>query len=262
MLFGKKEFCPYCGKVVGLLKSRTKEGIAVCRDCVTTLDVDANVIPLNTIESLNVRFRKRVQNKVLFDSFITTSEIKAGVFYLRADANKKLWYISQNKRPTNPSLYRFNELAKFELLEDGDSVCGGGLGRALVGGALFGGFGAIAGAMTAGKKSKKILSSLEIVITTSEPYRPTIRIDLMPFGGKHKSGSLMYDKVMKEAQAAMSFLNSISHKANLDKVQDAETSTSSVGSSADEIIKFKVLLDKGIITEEEFQKKKKKLLGL
>ena len=33
-------------------------------------------------------------------------------------------------------------------------------------------------------------------------------------------------------------------------------------SSADEILKFKALLDRGIITEEEFSAKKKQLLGL
>lgn len=33
-------------------------------------------------------------------------------------------------------------------------------------------------------------------------------------------------------------------------------------SSADEILKFKALLDQGVITLEEFNKKKKELLGL
>ena len=33
-------------------------------------------------------------------------------------------------------------------------------------------------------------------------------------------------------------------------------------SSADEILKFKTLLDQGIINQEEFDKKKKELLGL
>ena len=258
MLFGKKEYCPYCGKKIGFLKIRTKDGISVCNDCIAALDVDVNLVPLHPIESLSVRFQERVRNKVLFDSFVATSEIKAGLFYLRIDANQKLWYISQKKRPNNPNLFKFNELVKFELREDGDSVCGGGLGRALVGGALFGGFGAIAGAMTAGKKTRKMLSSLEIVITTAQPYRPTIRIDMLPFGGKHKSGSMMYNKYMKDAQDVMSFLNSISHNAKHDKLPDAKKSSS----PADEIIKFKVLLDKGIITEEEFQQKKKELLGL
>ena len=39
-------------------------------------------------------------------------------------------------------------------------------------------------------------------------------------------------------------------------------STTQNNTAADEILKFKDLLDKGIITQEEFDAKKKQLLGL
>ena len=38
--------------------------------------------------------------------------------------------------------------------------------------------------------------------------------------------------------------------------------TSSAASSADEIMKFKELLDSGVITQEEFDAKKKEILGV
>ena len=44
--------------------------------------------------------------------------------------------------------------------------------------------------------------------------------------------------------------------------QKAKTETSPVASRADELEKFKGLLDKGVITQEEFDAKKKQLLGL
>ena len=37
---------------------------------------------------------------------------------------------------------------------------------------------------------------------------------------------------------------------------------SAAGNAADEILRFKVLLDQGIITEEEFTAKKRQLLGI
>jgi hypothetical protein len=43
---------------------------------------------------------------------------------------------------------------------------------------------------------------------------------------------------------------------------DEQESTQTVSSSADEIKKFKILLDEGTITQEEFEAKKKQLLGL
>ena len=46
----------------------------------------------------------------------------------------------------------------------------------------------------------------------------------------------------------------------LEKIQKQKTSNTNNISSADEIMKFKELLDQGIITQEEFEKKKKELL--
>ena len=46
------------------------------------------------------------------------------------------------------------------------------------------------------------------------------------------------------------------------KNNDAVQITGSVSSSADEILKYKNLLEQGIITQEEFDAKKKQLLGL
>lgn len=46
------------------------------------------------------------------------------------------------------------------------------------------------------------------------------------------------------------------------KVDSPKTTTVNQVSAADEILKFKNLLDQGIITQEEFDKKKKELLGV
>ena len=46
------------------------------------------------------------------------------------------------------------------------------------------------------------------------------------------------------------------------KEQKKTSSTETTTSSADELLKFKNLLDMGVITSEEFEKKKKQLLGL
>ncbi len=52
--------------------------------------------------------------------------------------------------------YNFSDLIDFELLgDDGESISKGGLGRVLVGGALFGGIGAIVGGVTGSRKNKK-----------------------------------------------------------------------------------------------------------
>lgn len=50
-------------------------------------------------------------------------------------------------------------------------------------------------------------------------------------------------------------------KTEIEQLKQAQSSTNSLQSSADEIRKFKQLFDDGIITEEEFNKKKKELLN-
>jgi hypothetical protein len=37
----------------------------------------------------------------------------------------------------NPKIYNYSDIVDFELLEDGESITKGGLGRAITGGLLF-----------------------------------------------------------------------------------------------------------------------------
>lgn len=50
--------------------------------------------------------------------------------------------------------YKFSDLISYELLEDDAIVTSGGVGQALIRGAVFGGAGAVAGAIT-GKRIQK-----------------------------------------------------------------------------------------------------------
>ena len=60
----------------------------------------------------------------------------------------------------------FNDIVECSILENGATVQSGGVGRAIVGGALAGGVGAIVGATTRGTKA--VLSSLSIRIVTKD----------------------------------------------------------------------------------------------
>lgn len=91
-------------------------------------------------------------------------------------------------------------------------------------------------------------------------------------GGQHGGGFGGLDPVF--AGSAWGKKNAIifgkKHKEEMDKlvdfinqkIKDAHSSNGVSTSSADEIAKFKKLLDDGTITQEEFDAKKKQLLGL
>ena len=258
MLFGKKEFCPFCGRKVGMMKKRTMDGVAVCFDCFVYLDVDAEIMKFLSLEAVAERLSQRSDNKTLFQKFRPCREVKAGGLYFREDSQLQMWYVTGVKNPDNPTLYRYDEVVTFELKEDGNSVSSGGLGRAVAGGLLFGGAGAIVGAVTGGKTTKRVLTSIDFVISLTNSWRNTITVNFLRFGGKCKSGSLEYKAYMEEAARLVNFFNSICGRVK----QSASLLTTASSNATDEIIKFKELLDKGIITEEEFLQKKKDLLGL
>lgn len=260
MGFWKKEYCPICGKKIGILNFRIKDKVAICPECFGKMDVDLPILKFQSIKEVKEHLQLRNENLEKFQTFNISREIKIGGYYFREDDNLGLWYASTEKKPKNPTLYNYEQIVDFKLLEDGNTISSGGLGRALVGGALFGGVGAIVGGVTGGKTAKNILTSLEVVITLDNPYRNIINVKCMPTGMTCKSGSLLYKTYKAEANNFVSFLATISAKAK--KTDAQKIKNVSKDKEFDEIVKYKELLDKGIITQEEFNLKKKELLGL
>jgi hypothetical protein len=261
MSLWNKEYCPLCGSKLGMLSTiRIKNEIGVCNKCFYNLDIDLDIAKFQTVKNLAERLQQQSDNFQKFQIFNTTREVKIGGMYFRDDNQMKRWYVSDQKTPHNPTLYRYDEIADFKIQEDGDTITSGGLGRALVGGALFGGVGAVVGAVTGRKKTKKIVSSLNVIISLNNAFRNNITICCLSTG-PCKVGSLTYNAHMQNIQKLTSFLDSICSQAtqctHIESVPPLPTI-----SLADEILKYKELMDKKIITEEEFELKKKSLLGL
>ncbi|MDL0397548.1 SHOCT domain-containing protein, partial [Clostridioides difficile] len=149
----------------------------------------------------------------------------------------------------------FDDILEFELLEDGETIVKGGLGRAITGGVLFGGTGAVVGGITGKKTSRKVVEIFKIKITVKDINNPIEYINLI--NSKVKTNSSIYQKAFSDAQEILSILSIIT-KYNV--MEDKKKSISS--STADEILKYKNLLDMEAITQEEFDAKKKELLNL
>ena len=90
-----------------------------------------------------------------------------------------------------------------------------------------------------------------------------IQIDIGGSGGGKQGGSLLDNAIpfstnqeMEEAYEVLSVI------LNNYKARKKSVATGTTQSSADELKKYKELLDAGIITQEEFDAEKKQLLGL
>ena len=139
-------------------------------------------------------------------------------------------------------IYSFDEVAGYESDAPDDltvTETKGGIGRAVIGAAVAGPVGAIVGAATAKTETRKGRSkesvSIHFVLPLGESNLPTT---------VYPGGMTAFLKICK------------------DSPEQPQGTAPTAPSSADELLKFKQLLDMGAITEAEYNAKKTQLLGL
>lgn len=126
--------------------------------------------------------------------------------YIIIDANNRLWKAPKCKR--GGTVYKFEDLLNFGLVEDGNTITKGGKGAALAGGIVFGAVGAIVGGVTANRKSSATCSKMQIVLNVNNLKNPTLYIDLID--EEVKKDSKDYQKAYKKAQTILGALEIIS----------------------------------------------------
>lgn len=255
--FSLKVVCSICSNDTGLNRIRIANKEWLCKECLKKCKLNT-VKPIHHMTSSEIKelIKEAEINQKEWESFVTTREVPK---YLKIDDNNKKWVIANSKFS---KIYNFSDIVDFELLEDGDSVAKGGLGRAIAGGVLFGGVGAIVGGVTGSRKNKGVCNSLKIKITVKNMFNPTEYITFFPTplnSSPIKKSNILYKNYFSAAQECLSNLQLICNEINNDKDSTKVESNISV---ADEILKFKNLLDNGIISEEEFKAKKEELLNL
>lgn len=152
---------------------------------------------------------------------------------------------------------KYDQIVSFELIEDGETITKGGLGGAIVGGAVFGMGGAIVGSVIAPKKTKPVCDSLEIRIAVKDYYTKAIFVKYIET--PTKSTSAIYKEMYDKARKAIAEL-----QVAISMVEEKKETTESAGdaSLADELERLQSLYEKGILSDEEFNQAKKKILGL
>ena len=191
--------------------------------------------------------RKRSAAELSSQGFNITKEIGD----LKLNEPGKKWCIVSDfgKSP----IYNYSDVNDFELVEDGEKYKSqGGVLRSVVGGVTFGVVGAIVGASTA--KKTTTINSMYITIYTKNGSLEKITL----ISTTTQRDSALYRLSKLNAENIMAMLSAM--KGNTFEAE-SESETSSI-SSADEIRKYKQLLDDGIISAEEFEEKKKQLLNI
>lgn len=170
--------------------------------------------------------------------------------HLEVDEINKLFRIKQGMS----LILHYDELVDYKLIVDDEEVITGGLGigRALVGGALTGGIGALLGGLTKKKKKKRYITSLNLQIRYK--FNEEVQTSILSFiRGKTKVKSAVHRKAVNDSELALLILDDIAGAKEEAKIS---------ASPADELLKYKELLDMNAITPEEFEEVKKKLLDI
>lgn len=224
MGFFTKENCTCCGKEVGITKQKTLEGF-ICPACVNEC-LGGSLLNFKSMSAKDIKesMDKKIENDNKISEFKTTK--KVGV-YLFIDSEKKQFiFPGAFGSIKNSIVHSFDDVVEVEILEDGDSITkGNGLGRAVVGGLVFGVAGALIGGVTGSKKTKSLVNSLRVKVTLNNIINPVKYIDLI--STKTKSDSFAYKSANNIAQEILSLLTIV--KSDTQKNNNSSSFCTSCG---------------------------------
>ncbi|MBE6677936.1 MAG: hypothetical protein E7597_03980 [Ruminococcaceae bacterium] len=123
--------------------------------------------------------------------------------YFYVDEVNKQWCVPCSKE--SKAVYNFSDLLDFELIENGNTVTGGSIGRAIAGGLIFGERGAVIGGMTG--KQKQTCNKLQIKITVKDLKHPALFITFIDF--EVKKDGIIYRETIKSVEEIASLLQVI-----------------------------------------------------
>ena len=107
--------------------------------------------------------------------------------------------------------YSFEDLVSYELIVNNQTVVSGGVGQALVAGAMFGAIGAVAGGIVSKRKSTTKILNMTVRVTSNDFTKPVIFIDLIKKPVKNTSKE--YKEAVENAQRIMGALDVIVHNS-------------------------------------------------
>ncbi len=172
------------------------------------------------------------------------------------DNEKKKFIYRKGK--TLSRAYKFSDIINYEVYENSNSKVKGTAGKALIGGAFFGLGGLIVG-NSMGKKINEKCNQLHLIIRLNDINTPQIDLKYIDNVEYDKDG-FIYRNMKSNLQEVCSILEyMINSKTIEENIEKTETNIG-VKSKKEQLQELKEMLDEGLITQEEFDQKKKQIL--
>ena len=158
-------------------------------------------------------------------------------------------------------VYKFSDLINYEVYENGKSQVQGRAGSALIGGAFFGLGGLIVGSSMSRKINEKC-NQLKLIIRLNDFNCPQIVITYVDNVDWDKNG-WAYRNMKENLQSVCSMLEFMLNEKTLEQSSTVKQEESHAKkSNKEQLQELKEMLDDGLITQEDFEQKKKQILGL
>ena len=177
--------------------------------------------------------------------------------------------------PGHHEIFNYSDIIEVSYEENGSQLytksAGRTVGGAIVGGVLMGGAGAVVGGLSGASKQNKEIRNMDIKILLRSTSRTSCVLHFKDVDRvlktKDDADRRLYETYVKNANQAKDVLSVIIDNAKQASTPIAQPIAQPVvapasSSVADELAKLAKLKADGILTEEEFQAQKSKLLGL
>jgi hypothetical protein len=188
---------------------------------------------------------------------------------LAVDETRQLVCLLFSNESQSPRTISYKDILSAELFEDGSSVTktarGSQVGGAIVGGLMLGGVGAIIGGLSGKTVTTGKVKRVELRLTINDTKAPLHDIAFMNTEGA-KDG-IVHTAAMQLARRWLGIADILIKAADAEARNNHATelpssSAPKTNSVADEIRKLAELHQAGVLTSDEFQTQKKKLLGV
>ena len=210
-----------------------------------------------------------IKNENSRNGFSVSKEVRDGEenYAIAVDQDQKKWILVLADQQAS-YFYNFSELIDFEVHQDGDTIISGNTGDALLGGLVFGTVGAIVGSAGA-KDAVQNCTDLHVDILFNDVAHLRQELPFITHAVTKQSLEYKYAVVsVKEVVAVLTFIkaNTNENNATSSETQNAiskdENNKNQHSDGYAELERLYEMKNKGIITDDEYDQKKKQILSL
>lgn len=198
---------------------------------------------------------------------IMTRDLKSGLAV--DEQRKKVCLINVNQAVVKVRVISHRDLVSSELFEDGTTITktsrSSQIAGALIGGLAAGGVGTIIGGLSGKTVTSGKVKRIDLRLIVNDTKNPLHDITFLnaPFGDGVSKDQLVYQNAMQQARHWHGLIEVLIKQADSeDRARTSQESPRTPPKSiADELKKFADLRESGILSSDEFEEQKLKLLG-